>query len=77
MIEIHVENDDTEQRIDRYLRKKYLSASPGFIQKLLRTNKIRVNGERVKTGDFRVFDKDIISLYITEEMRKNISEERI
>lgn len=76
MITIHVESDDTDQRIDRYLRKKYPSASPWFIQKLLRTNKVKVNGERVKNGDYRILWEDSIYLYISEDIEKNISEER-
>ncbi len=47
MREIEIVENDGEQRLDRYLRK-YLPGAPlGFIYKLARTGKVKLNGKRV------------------------------
>ena len=45
---ITVDVDDAEQRIDRWLRKKYPHLTQGRIEKMCRKGELRVNGGRVK-----------------------------
>ncbi len=45
-----VDEGDSGQRLDRYLRRKYPHLSQGRIQKLLRTGQIRVDGKRCEAS---------------------------
>ena len=48
-----IEKQDSEIRLDRWLRDRYSHLGQGAIEKLLRTGQIRVDGRRVK-ANFRL-----------------------
>ena len=45
-----IEKQDSEIRLDRWLRDRYSHLGQGAIEKLLRTGQIRVDGRRVKAN---------------------------
>jgi 23S rRNA pseudouridine955/2504/2580 synthase len=57
---------DTDQRIDKFL-KKYLPNAPlGGIYKWLRTGKIKVNHKKVEQT-YRIEEGDVIDLHLNED----------
>jgi 23S rRNA pseudouridine955/2504/2580 synthase len=54
-------NSTEPVRLDRYLRRLYLGATQGVIEKALRIGAIKLNGKKVKTRD-RVNSGDVISI---------------
>ena len=47
---IEIETDDADQRIDRWLRKRFPQLSQGRIEKMLRKGELRVDGGRAKSS---------------------------
>lgn len=45
-----VSNDEGEQRLDRWLRRRFPQVTQGAVEKLCRTGQIRVDGGRVKAN---------------------------
>lgn len=66
MQEISITENDSAQRIDRFLRKYFPSAPLTGIYKFLRTGKIKLNGKRVD-NEHRIDTGDILSLYLSDE----------
>lgn len=52
---------DNNQRLERWLRKKYPHLSYGLLQKCLRTGQVRVNSKRVK-GEYLLQESDQVRL---------------
>jgi 23S rRNA pseudouridine955/2504/2580 synthase len=50
VITIVVKIDDADQRLDRWLKRRYPALGQGRIEKLLRTGQIRVDGKRAKSN---------------------------
>ncbi|MBL8834054.1 MAG: RluA family pseudouridine synthase [Rhodospirillales bacterium] len=50
VVTILVKIDDADQRLDRWLKRKYPALGQGRIEKLLRTGQIRVDGKRAKSS---------------------------
>jgi 23S rRNA pseudouridine955/2504/2580 synthase len=48
---IEIGEDDGEQRLDRWFRKRFPQVTQGHLQKLLRKGEIRVDGKRVDASD--------------------------
>ena len=66
MKEIIIDKNESEQRLDRFL-KKYLAEAPqSFIYKMIRKKNIKVNNERAKP-ETTIFEGDIIQLYLSDE----------
>ena len=59
--ELHVEADETGTRLDRFLRRQIANLGQAQIEKLLRSGKIRVDGNKVKSN-FRVAPPMIVTL---------------
>ena len=65
MVKLTISNNDSEQRLDRFL-KKYLNHAPlSYIYKLIRKD-VKVNGKRVRI-DTMLTEGDEIALYISED----------
>jgi 23S rRNA pseudouridine955/2504/2580 synthase len=47
---IHVDADDAEMRLDRFLKKRFPQLTQGTVQKLLRTGQIRLDGKRAEAS---------------------------
>ncbi len=50
MIELTVPEDASDTRLDRYLRRTVEGLTQGVLQKLCRTGKIRVDGQKVEAN---------------------------
>lgn len=50
MTELRVSNEAVEMRLDRFLRREIPGLTQAMLQKLLRTGKIRVNGNRAEAN---------------------------
>lgn len=66
MIELNVEQNESNQRVDRFLKKYLENASQGFIYKMLRKKNIKINGNRAKPEDM-IQEGDTIQLYLSDE----------
>jgi 23S rRNA pseudouridine955/2504/2580 synthase len=60
------QESDSDQRIDKFLKKIFPNASLGVLYKWLRTGKIKVNKKK-KDQTYRIELDDIIDIYITDE----------
>lgn len=66
MKQVVIDRNDSEQRIDRFL-KKYLSEAPqSFIYKMLRKKNIKLNGKKANP-DTMISEGDIITLYLADD----------
>lgn len=66
MKELIVNKNESDQRMDKFL-KKYLSKAPqSFIYKMLRKKRIKLNDKKAKPKD-RIFKGDKIQFYIADE----------
>ncbi|MBS4537814.1 RluA family pseudouridine synthase [Clostridium sp. D2Q-11] len=66
MKKIIIKRNDENQRIDRFLSKYMDKASKGFIQKMIRKKRIKLNGSRTYSEEIVKCD-DEITLYLAEE----------
>lgn len=66
MREIIIDKNESDQRLDRFL-KKYLAEAPqGFIYKMLRKKNIKVNDAKVQP-ETTIYEGDRIQLYLSDE----------
>jgi 23S rRNA pseudouridine955/2504/2580 synthase len=64
--EIIVDKNESEQRLDRFL-KKYLAEAPqGFVYKMIRKKNIKVNDAKAQP-ETTIYEGDRIQLYLSEE----------
>lgn len=66
MIEVKINENDSNQRFDRFLRKYLKNAPLSIIQKNIRKKNFKINDKRAKKDDF-VKSGDIIKMYIKDE----------
>ncbi|MBS4536577.1 RluA family pseudouridine synthase [Clostridium sp. D2Q-14] len=66
MKKIKIERNDENQRLDRFLSKYMDQASKGFIQKILRKKRIKLNSSRGYPEDIVKYG-DEIKLYLAED----------
>lgn len=66
MIEVKINENDSNQRFDRFLRKYLKNAPLSIIQKNIRKKNFKINDKRAKKDDFVKYG-DIIRMYITDE----------
>lgn len=76
MQEIRIDENESEQRLDRFL-KKYLGEAPsGFIYKMIRKKNIEVNNSRAKP-ETTIVEGDKIQLFLSDEtIEKFITKEK-
>lgn len=66
MIELNIEKNESNQRIDRFLKKYLENATQGFIYKMLRKKNIKLNGNKANPEDM-IQEGDRIQLYLSDE----------
>lgn len=73
-ISLTVNEEETDMRLDRMLKKRFSGLTQGIIEKALRTGKIRVDGTRVKAS-YRITSGDVITLpvNIAEQSKAAVS----
>lgn len=73
--EIIISKNESDQRLDRFL-KKYLSKAPqSFIYKMIRKKNIKVNGKRAYP-ETTIFEGDIIQLFLSDETIEKFIEKK-
>lgn len=66
MIEIIIGNNESEQRLDRFLGKYMSLASKGFIEKMIRKKRIKVNNKKI-SPQYQLKFEDVIQMYLAQE----------
>lgn len=66
MQEITIDKNERDQRIDRFLKKLFPKASKGFIYKMLRKKRIKLNGTKADPSDI-IREGDQIQMYLADE----------
>ncbi len=75
MIELKVDKYTCNQRLDKFV-KRYLKKAPSaLLYKLMRKNNIKLNSKTAK-GNEMLKDGDLVSLYLSNEMLKNLTEDK-
>lgn len=67
MREIIVDTNESNQRIDRFLKKYLSKASQGTIYKMIRKKRIKLNNKRANPEDI-IVEGDSIQFYISDEV---------
>lgn len=73
---IRVKNNDSGQRIDKYIRKYLNNAPLSFIYKLFRKKDIKVNGKRIDINYILNAD-DIITIYVSDDTLKEFNTKKV
>ena len=66
MKEILIDKNESDQRLDRFLKKYLANAPQTFIYKMIRKKNIKVNGGRAQP-ETTIFEGDKIQLYLSDE----------
>lgn len=66
MREISVDKNESNQRLDRFLKKYLANATQGFIYKMLRKKNIKLNGGKANP-ESTIMEGDLIQLYLSDE----------
>lgn len=67
MKEITINENDANQRIDKFLTKYLVNMPQSMLYKGLRKNCVRVNGKHVRDGKYTLKSGDILTLYFKDE----------
>lgn len=65
MREIIINDNDSGQRLDRFLAKAFPNFTQGIIRSALRKNRIKING-KASDADYRLVKGDLLRLYMDE-----------
>lgn len=72
MREFIVGKNDKDQRLDKFLTKLCPNMPEAMIYKSLRKECVRVNGKHIKDGAHRLFEGDVLKLYIKDEFFQKV-----
>ena len=75
MKEIRITKNEENQRLDKFLLKYMNKATKGFLYKMLRKKRIKLNGGRAE-GNEMLHAGDILQLYLAEETIQSFMEEK-
>ena len=75
MKEINITRNEENQRLDKFLLKYMNKASKGFLYKMLRKKRIKLNGQRAEGGEM-LHAGDTLQLYLAEETILSFMEEK-
>lgn len=67
---IVITENESNQRLDRFLKKLMPQASTGFLQKMLRKKRIKLNGQKSEPST-TITAGDVVSIYFAEETIAN------
>lgn len=73
MKEIKINENDNDQRLDRFLVKFFPNATKSFLMKMLRKKNIVLNGKKA-SGDERVMTGDVIKVFFSDETFEKFTE---
>ena len=63
---ITINKNDAEQRLDKFLSKRFKTMPTALMYKYIRTKYIKVNGKKCEIST-RLHEGDVITLYIKDE----------
>lgn len=66
MKEIIIDKNESEQRLDRFLKKYLANAPQGFVYKMIRKKNIKINGLKANP-ETTILEGDKIQLYLSDE----------
>ncbi len=66
MRELKIERNESQQRLDRFLKKYLADATQGFIYKMIRKKNIKVNDKKA-VPDMMLEEGDVVQLYLAED----------
>ncbi len=66
MKEVIINKNDSGQRLDRFLKKYLSEASKGFIYKMLRKKRIKLNNKKAQPNTI-IWEGDTIQFYLSDE----------
>ncbi len=66
MVEVKIDNNNKNQRLDKFLLKYLNKANKSFIYKMLRKKNIKLNGKKAN-GNEILLEKDIVTLYLSDD----------
>ncbi|MBC3887077.1 RluA family pseudouridine synthase [Acetobacterium paludosum] len=75
MKEIIITENENNQRLDRFLKKLMPQASTGFLQKMLRKKRIKLNGQKSEPST-KIITGDVLHIYFSEETISNFRSSR-
>ena len=75
MKEIRITKNEENQRLDKFLLKYMNKATKGFLYKMLRKKRIKLNGGRAE-GNEMLQAGDTLQLYLAEETIQSFMEEK-
>ena len=75
MKEIRITKNEENQRLDKFLLKYMNKATKGFLYKMLRKKRIKLNGGRAE-GNEMLHAGDTLQLYLAEETIQSFMEEK-
>lgn len=72
MRELEINSNESGQRFDKYLKKYFKEAPPGFIYKMLRKKNIELNGKRAD-GREKLLTGDKVKFFLSDETIRKFS----
>ncbi len=76
MREYQIDEQASDQRLDRYLGKLFPKAAKGELQKWIRTKKVKVNQQKAEINA-RLVLGDVVNLYLPEALLEELKFERV
>ena len=74
MIELRIEKNDSEQRLDRFLKKLFKKTTLSNIYKMIRKD-IKINGKRGKENT-TLHEGDVLNFYMAQEVFDSMRQEK-
>ncbi|MEI3326182.1 MAG: S4 domain-containing protein [Thomasclavelia sp.] len=72
MKKIKINENDANQRIDKYLKKLLVNAPTNFIYKMFRKKDIKVNGKKVDEK-YILKNNDVVEMFLYEDKFKEFT----
>lgn len=67
MREIIINENDANQRLDKFLNKYLVNIPQGMLYKGLRKNCVKINGKHIKDGKYTLKNGDVLKLFFKDE----------
>jgi len=70
--EVIIDKNESGQRLDRFLKKYLSEASQGFIYKMLRKKRIKLNNKKAEPNTI-LSEGDVIQFYLSDDTLEKVS----
>jgi 23S rRNA pseudouridine955/2504/2580 synthase len=75
LVEITIDKNESDQRLDRFLKKYLANAPQSFIYKMIRKKRIKINNKKANPESL-IMEGDAIQLYISDETLEKFIQEK-